>query len=85
MSSSDDGRFVSVSLENLMDDKIIEHSIDRSGGKINRMPSLWNIISVIDPDGEGEMDKFLVKRAEMDQKIYASLNDISYFYYRHGY
>ena len=79
-------RFISVSLENLMDNKIIEDSIDRKNSTgTGRVPLLWNILSVITPDGEIEFDKFFIKRDRISNREYVALNDISYFYYRHGY
>jgi len=78
-------RFVSVNLENIMDTKVIEDSIDRSGKPGNKIPYLWHILSVISPEGEKDMEKFFIKTDGADSKIYNSLNDISHFYYRHGY
>ena len=78
-------RFVSVNLENIMDTKIIEDSIDRSGKPGSKIPYLWHILSVINPEGAGDIEKFFIKIDRADPKIYHSLNDISHFYYRHGY
>jgi len=81
---SDGGKFVSVNLENIMDMKIIGDSIDRKNGG-GRVPLLWNVLSVINPGGDGESDKFFIRRDRFSNREYVSLNDISYFYYRHGY
>lgn len=81
----DSSRFVSVNLENIMDTKIIEDSIDRSGKPGGKIPYLWHILSVVNPDGGRDMEKFFIKLDRVDSKIYNSLNDISHFYYRHGY
>ncbi len=79
-------RFISVSLENLMDSKIIDDSIDKKNSTgAGRIPLLWNILAVINPAGDGESDKFFIKRDKISNKEYIALNDISYFYYRHGY
>jgi len=79
-------RFISVSLEHLMDSKIIEDSIERKNSSgTGKIPLLWNILAVISPDGEGESDKFFIKRDKISNREYIALNDISYFYYRHGY
>ena len=83
--SEDSEKFVSVSLENIMDTKVIEDSIDRSGKPGGKVPYLWNILTVVNPEGEGEMERFFVKMEQVDSKVYTSLNDISHFYYRHGY
>ncbi len=79
-------RFISVSLEHIMDSKIIEDSIDRKNSSgAGKIPLLWNILAIITPDGEGESDKFFIKRDTISNREYIALNDISYFYYRHGY
>lgn len=84
-SADENEKFVSVSLENIMDTKVIEDSIDRSGKTGGRIPYLWNILSVISNGGEGELERFFVRMEKLDPKVYSSLNDISYFYQRHGY
>jgi hypothetical protein len=84
--NSDNGsRFVSVNLENIMDSKVIEDSIDRSGKPGGKIPYLWHVLSVISPEGETGMEKFFIRIDRVDPKIYNTLNDISHFYYRHGY
>ncbi|MCL2154416.1 MAG: hypothetical protein FWH53_01990 [Leptospirales bacterium] len=84
-SSEESNRFISVSLENIMDTKIIKDSIDRNGKHKNRIPYLWNILATINPDGKEDMEKFFIKMNRVDPKLYPILNDISYFYSKHGY
>ena len=83
--SDDNERFVSVSLENIMDTKVIEDSIDRSGKPGGKIPYLWNILTVISAEGDGEMERFFIKMDKVEPKAYTALNDISHFYQRHGY
>ncbi|MCL1864773.1 MAG: hypothetical protein FWF73_03065 [Spirochaetes bacterium] len=83
--SEKNNKFISVSLENIMNTKIIENSIDRSSKHKNKIPYLWNILSIISPDGKEDMEKFFIKMNKVDPKLYPLLNDISYFYSRHGY
>jgi len=78
-------KFVSVSLENIMDTKVIEDSIDRSGKPGGKIPFLWNVLTVINPESDGGMERFFIKMDKVDPKVYTSLNDISHFYHRHGY
>jgi hypothetical protein len=84
-SADDNSRFVSVNLENIMDRKVIEDSIDRSGKPGGKIPYLWNILTVISSEGEKDMERFFIKMDRVDPKVYSALNDISHFYYRHGY
>jgi hypothetical protein len=85
----DNSRFISISIESLMDNKIIEDTINKSnkaGGKDDtRIPSLWDIIALADPYGEGVMDKFFIKWHEPDDRVFKALNDISLFYSGRGY
>lgn len=83
--SGENDRFVSVSLENIMDTKVIEDSIDRSGRHAGKIPFLWNVLSVINPEGNSGMERFFTRMENADPNVYRSLNDISHFYYRHGY
>ncbi len=79
-------RFISVGLQSIMDSKIIEDSIDRKNTSgAGKIPLLWNILAVITPEGESEFDRFFIRRDRISNREYISLNDISYFYYRHGY
>ncbi len=82
-------RFISISIENLMDNKIIEDTINKSNKAAEkgetRIPSLWDIISLVDPYSEGVMDKFFIKSPEPDSKIFKALSDISHFYSSRGY
>jgi hypothetical protein len=84
-SLKDNDRFISIELEHIMDTKVIESSIDKSKQGGARVPLLWNILAVINPDGDERLDKFFIRRDKIDNKEYLSLNDISYYYYRHGY
>lgn len=83
--SDDSSRFVSVNLESIMDTKVIEDSIDRSGKPGGKVPYLWHILSIISPEGVKDMEKFFIKIDRVDPGIYNSLNDISHYFYRHGY
>ena len=49
---------------------------------------LWHILSLIKPDEKKNfhsIDKFLIKKDVINTKIYQLLNDISYYYNKHGY
>jgi len=84
-SSEESDKFISVSLENIMNTKIIRDSIDRNGKHKNNIPYLWNILACISPDDKDDMEKFFIKIDKADPKLYHLLNDISHFYSKHGY
>jgi len=88
-SKDENSRFISISIENLMDNKIIEDTINKSNKVAEkgetRIPSIWDIISLVDPHGDGVMDKFFIKSPEPDSKTFKALTDISYYYSSRGY
>ncbi len=67
-----------------MKDKMIWDSLGnvvKSHGK----PMLWSVISALEPRGEGEMEKFLVRHHGGDGKVHGMLGHISQYYGSHGY
>lgn len=78
-------KFVSASLDKISGSKIIGDSIESSNGDRAKVPVLWNIISVVDPEGDGEMEKFFLKRDHARTRDYSILTDLSYYYKRLGY
>lgn len=86
---NDKSRFISISIESLMDNKIIEDTINKSNkagcGNETRIPSLWDIIALVNPYGEGVMDKFFTKCSEQDNRVFKALSDISNYYSDRGY
>ncbi len=46
---------------------------------------LWHILSLINPNKQNNIDKFLIKKDVFNSSIYQLLNDISYFYNKNGY
>lgn len=81
----DNPKFVSASLDRITGSKIIGDSIDRTRKEKTGVPLLWNIISVIDAEGDGEVEKFFLKRESVEGRDYAALQDISRHFKRLGY
>ncbi|HQO41174.1 MAG TPA: hypothetical protein PK986_11940 [Spirochaetota bacterium] len=79
-----DPEFVSASLEKITLSKIITDSVD-SGRDGAAIPALWNIISVIDTEGEGGVEKFFIRRPDAAERIIAALCEISEHYTGLGY
>lgn len=84
-SSGQDPEFVSASLDKITLGKIVTDSIDTSGDRNAGIPALWNIISVIDPEGEGEMEKFFIRRPGTGSSMISTLSEISGYYTGLGY
>jgi hypothetical protein len=79
-----DPEFVSESLEKITLSKIITDSLD-SGRDGSAIPALWNIISIIDPDGEDGVEKFFIRRTDAGERLVAALYEISEHYTALGY
>lgn len=80
-----DSEFVSASLEKITLSKIITDSIEGGVPGNAKVPSLWNIISVIDPDGDAEMEKFFIRRPDAEGAVLSLLCEISAHYTGLGY
>ncbi|HOT20536.1 MAG TPA: hypothetical protein PLX22_11370, partial [Spirochaetota bacterium] len=48
------------------------------------IPPLWYMVSIIESSSENKVDKFLL-RCDSSSKLRAVLDEISFFYGRHGY
>ena len=72
-----DSDFVSASLEKITLSKIVTDSIEGGVPGNVKVPSLWNIISVVDPDGESEMEKFFIRRPDAESRVISLLCEIS--------
>jgi hypothetical protein len=46
---------------------------------------LWYLFSVIRRGADDTIDKFFIKKAALNDRVYEVLNDISLYYSRHGY
>lgn len=84
-SIDDNPKFVSASLDRITGSKIIGDSIEKNKKDKGGVPLLWNIISVVDTEGDGEMEKFFLKRQGIDGRDYTALSDLSHHYRRLGY
>ncbi len=77
--------FISIDLEKIMQKKLISRSTENRDDTELYVHPLWYIISLINPSSDGSIDKFFIKKESMNSTVYETLNDISFYYSRHGY
>ncbi len=77
--------FISIDLEKIMQKKLISKSTENKADTELYVHPLWYIISLINPSSDGTIDKFFIKKESMNSTVYENLNDISFYYTRHGY
>ncbi|MBN2080485.1 MAG: hypothetical protein JW838_16055 [Spirochaetes bacterium] len=71
--------------ESYLRDRLIGDAIkDDEGPDVHAHP-LWYLITMINGGDDEGIDKFFIKKDAMNDRIYEVLNDISFFYSRHGY
>lgn len=66
-------------------DRLIGDAVKDDGDAEVHAHPLWYLITMIREGDDGGIDKFFIKKNEMNGRIYEVLNDISFFYSRHGY
>ena len=76
--------FISIDLESIANSKITGKKIKKDDDSEIFIHPLWYIISVIPFGGDNKIDKFFIRK-RINRGRYEALNDISYFYSRHGY
>jgi len=88
--------FISVDLEKIRDKKLYDNRSDNNTGSIIKIHPLWYFMSVVSSYTEKSyclsqnspqniIDKFFIRNEHGFDEIYNILNDISFFYSRHGY
>jgi len=77
--------FISIDLEKIMDFKQGTTWSDADRGSDLHIHPLWYILSVISNGNDDIIEKFFIKKENRNQKVYEILNDVSFYYSRHGY
>ena len=75
--------FLSLDLGKLMDNNFENNSYNKNSDVY--IHPLWYILSNIKHQDDNTIDKFLIKRDKVNNKTYETLNDVSFFFTRHGY
>jgi len=74
-----------VNLEEIMAGKLVDESVRRDENSDMCVHPLWYLLSVIGSGNDDLIDKFFIKKDTLSGGMYEILNDISFYYSRHGY
>ncbi|MFC1669519.1 hypothetical protein ACFL20_03950 [Spirochaetota bacterium] len=85
--------FISVDLEKILNNKLMGNVINIENDNEIQVHPLWYILSIIsqnrnpgfDYSNENKIEKFFIKRGYIDDTMYESLNNTSFFYSHYGY
>lgn len=69
----------------VINDRLTDDIVRRDGSPEVHAHPLWYLLSVVCHGAEDTIDKFFIKKAELNDRVYEVLNDISLYYSRHGY
>ena len=72
-------------IEPLLTGKLTEDTVRPDDGSGVHVHPLWHLLSCVRHGGDDLIDKFFIKKDSVNDRIYEILNDISFYYSRHGY
>lgn len=81
---ADDGR-TARDVETIMNDKLTDDTVRKEDSTDVFVHPLWYLLSIIRHSNDDKIDKFFIKKTALNDRIYETLNDISFYYSRHGY
>ncbi|MDY6932597.1 MAG: hypothetical protein SVZ03_00065 [Spirochaetota bacterium] len=78
--------FLPLHLPGLFDKELFENSATFIRGADIKISSLWYIISIISYSPDNKIDKFLIRNNNKNDRVISkALDEISFYYSRHGY
>ena len=78
--------FMPLNIQSLLKDNQIANTVNTQKKDELKIPPLWYVLSLIQSSDDDRIDKFFIKRSgKFGNKISATLDEISFFYARHGY
>ena len=80
-----DGDENGVNLEEIMAGRLVDDSVRRDENSDMCVHPLWYLLSVAGAGSDDLIDKFFIKKDTLGGGMYEILNDISFYYSRHGY
>jgi hypothetical protein len=72
-------------METIMNDKLTDDTVRKEDNTDVFVHPLWYLLSIIRHGNDDKIDKFFIKKTALNDRIYETLNDISFYYSRHGY
>ncbi|MBN2158212.1 MAG: hypothetical protein JW807_02365 [Spirochaetes bacterium] len=69
----------------IMRDRLTDDIIQEDGGAEVHVHPLWYLTSIVRHENNDRIDKFFIRKSSINDRMYEILNDISFYYSRHGY
>lgn len=83
---SEYSEFLSCQMPELTNNMLIKKNPDNKKGSILRVPPLWYVLSIVSCSNDDKIDKFFIKKNNKYSDASSSiLDEISFYYSRHGY
>ena len=74
-----------TSIEKYIGNNLMSGSVEKKEESHIHVSPLWYILSLIYAADDDKIDKFMIRIENMNDALYGLLNDVSFFYTRHGY
>ncbi len=71
--------------ESHLRDRLTDDAIRETDDAYVYAHPLWYLISIVGGGDDERIDKFFIKKDSLNDRMYEVLNDISFYYSRHGY
>ncbi len=78
-------RAAEPNLDDLLKDRLTNDTILKDDSDEVYVHPLWYLLSIVTQGNDDRIDKFFIKKASLNGRIYEIMNDISFYYSRHGY
>jgi hypothetical protein len=83
--SVESGGTTENNLDTILKDRLTDDTIRQDENTDALVHPLWYLLSIVRHENDDKIDKFFIKKADLNDRIYEVLNDISSYYARHGY
>jgi hypothetical protein len=78
-------RTAEQNLEAVLNARLTDDTIMKDESEDVYVHPLWYLLSIVNQGTDDMIDKFFIKKEALNDRIYGIMNDISFYYSRHGY
>lgn len=82
---NDHDRAAEPNINTVMKDRLTDNTVLKNDTEDVSVHPLWYLLSIISHGNDDRIDKFFIRKAALNDRIYEIMNDISFYYSRHGY
>ena len=73
------------SMEAVLNARLTDDTILKDETEEVQVHPLWYLLSIVGQGDDDRIDKFFIKKDALNDRIYEIMNDVSFYYSRHGY